>query len=173
MWSRAAAPWHCRTAAVSPLVDNTAPAGANVYLLGSLVGETGLTSFASVYALPRGGGANCSVSSHPTSSSFNYSDDSSCNLTGTGDRQDAGDPMLAALANSGGPAPTRLPLPDSPLLDAVPAASCQANGAAGITTDERGLARPDPGAPTCDIGAVEIQAPPPPALPLIAARFTG
>ena len=160
------------SAVYSTLVDNTAPAGANVYLPGGLVGATALTSFGSVLALPHGG-TNCEVFSHPTSSSFSYSDDSSCNLAGTGDRQQAGDPMLAALGDNGGFAPTRLPLSGSPLLDAVPAASCQADGAAGITTDERGLPRPDPGAPTCDIGAVEIQLPSPPSPLLLAPRFTG
>jgi hypothetical protein len=141
------------SAVYSTLVDNTAPAGANVYLLGSNAGETGLASFGSVLALAHGGGSNCAVFSHPTNSSFSYSDDSSCNLAGTGDRQQAGDPMLAALANNGGSAPTRLPLPGSPLLDAIPAASCQADGGAGITADERGLPRPDPGAPILDTRA--------------------
>lgn len=159
------------SAVYSTLVDNSAPAGANVYLIGSTVGATGLASFGSVVALPNGGGSNCALFSHPTSSSFSYSDDSSCSLAGTGDRQNAADPMLAALANNGGPAPTRLLLSGSPLLDAIPDGSCQADGAAGITTDERGLPRPDPGAATCDIGAVEIQVPSAPLL--ITARFTG
>ena len=152
----------------STMVDNTAPTGANVSLFGTPLGATGLASFGSVLALPHGGGSNCSLNVTPTASSFSYSDDSSCKLAGTGDRQQAGDPMLAALADNGGPAPTRLPLLGSPLLDTVPAASCQADGAAGITTDERGLPRPDPGAPTCDIGAVEVQAPPPP--PTVGAQ---
>jgi hypothetical protein len=160
-------------AVYSTLVDNTAPAGANAYGIGSTVGLTAFFSFGSVVALPNGGGSNCAFISHPTSSSFSYSDDSSCNLAGTGDRQSAADPMLAALADNGGPAPTRLPLPGSPLLDAIPAGSCQADGAAGITTDERGLPRPDPGAPSCDIGAVEIQLPGPPSTLFIEARFTG
>jgi len=160
-------------AVYSTLVDNTAPAGANVYGIGSTVGLTGFFSFGSVVALPDGGGSNCAFFSHPTSSSFSYSDDSSCNLAGTGDRQSAADPMLAALADNGGPAPTRLPLPGSPLLDAIPAGSCQGDGAAGITTDERGLPRPDAGAPNCDIGAVEIQLPGPPPTPFLEARFTG
>ena len=124
--------------------------------------------------LPRGGGSNCSVNTTPTASSFNYSDDGSCHLTGTGDRQNAGDPMLAALADNSGSVATRLPLPGSPLLDAIPPTSCQADGATGITTDERGLPRPDPGAPTCDIGAVEVQAPAGPSVAVVATpNFTG
>ncbi len=152
----------------STMVDNTAPTGANVSLFGTPLGATGLASFGSVLALPHGGGSNCSLNATPTASSFSYSDDSSCTLAGTGDRQQAADPMLAVLADNGGPAPTRLPVPGSPLLDAIPAASCQADGAAGILTDERSLPRPDSGAPTCDIGAVEVQAPAPP--PTVGAQ---
>lgn len=159
-------------AVYSTIVENTAPMGANVGLFGSILGSTGLTSFGSVVALAHGGGSNCTLASHPTSSSFSFSDDSSCDLTGPGDRQDAGDPMLGSLANNGGPAPTRLPLSGSPLVDAIPVPACQA---AGITTDERGLPRPDAGAPTCDVGAVEVQMPgvPAPAAILITPRFTG
>ena len=57
------------------------------------------------------------------------------------------DPGLLPLADNGGPAPTHMPGPDSPLLDQIPAAQCEAN------TDQRGLKRPQ--AAGCDIGAVE------------------
>ena len=87
------------------------------------------------------------------------------------------DPKLAALANNGGPTPTRLPLAGSPLIDAIPLASCQADGATGITTDQRSLPRPS--GPGCDIGAVEVQptdliaTPVPAAAVAIAPTFTG
>ncbi len=73
------------------------------------------------------------------------------------------------LANNGGPTPTLLPQSGSPLIDGVAAASCQADGASGITTDQRGLARPDAGKATCDIGAVEVQVSAPVAPPVPAA----
>jgi hypothetical protein len=47
-----------------------------------------------------------------------------------------------------------LPASTSPLLDAVPAASCQADGASAVTTDQRGVTRPQ--GTGCDIGAVEV-----------------
>jgi hypothetical protein len=90
---------------------------------------------------------------------------------------------LGALSDNGGPTSTRLPLPGSPLIDAIPNASCEADGAAGITADQRGLVRPSPTGGACDVGAVEVQvptpptpaAPPPsPALPVVREpRFTG
>lgn len=52
-------------------------------------------------------------------------------------------PMLGALADNGGPTPTLMPAPGSPLRDA--GTNCPA-------TDQRGQPRPGPG---CTIGAVE------------------
>jgi hypothetical protein len=142
-----------------------------------------LTSFGTVIALPTGG-PNCSVEvevvpaevlSNTESHGYNFSDDASCGLAGTGDRQSAGDPMLAALSANGGPTLTRLPATSSPLVDGVPLAQCRADGAAGITADQRGITRPQGAG--CDIGAVElvIAAPTPPeAAPLVVTpRFTG
>jgi hypothetical protein len=42
----------------------------------------------------------------------------------------------------------------SPVIDAIPAAACQTGIAAGITTDQRGVDRPQ--LVGCDIGAVEV-----------------
>jgi CSLREA domain-containing protein len=64
------------------------------------------------------------------------------------------DPRLGPLENNGGPAPTFLPAPGSPVIDIVPP------GSAACTTndpDERGASRPQ--GPTCDSGAVEAANP--------------
>jgi hypothetical protein len=127
-----------------------------------------LTSFGSVVALP-GGLVNCSVGG-TTTNGYNYSDDATCGFTDTanGDVEDGADPQLGALADNGGLTPSRLPADTSPLVGAIPAASCQDDGAAGITTDQRDL--PRPGFTACDIGAVELQPPPPEQL---VVRFAG
>jgi pectate lyase-like protein len=164
----------------STVVSNTAPTGANI----EIVQFDSLTSFGSVVALPQGGGTNCDFQPPPVtiSNGFNFSDDDSCLFTDGTDQQNAGDPGLAALANNGGPTQTRLPLPASPLIDAIPSGSCQDDGASGITTDQRGITRPQING--CDIGAVEARATevepaappvaPPAAAPLVGApRFTG
>jgi hypothetical protein len=142
------------------VTGNAAQTGANIFSNNPLI------AFGSVVALPHGG-VNCVLEAGTTSNGWNFSDDVSCGFTNTanGDRQNAGDPRLAGLANNGGPGLTRMPLPGSPLIDAIPNASCQADGAAGITTDERGVVRPE--GPGCDIGAVEVE------VIVVTPRFTG
>lgn len=150
------------TLVYSTVTGNSAQTGANI------MSRNLLTAFGSVVALPNGG-ANCVLSAGSTSNGWNFSDDTSCGFTNVaaGDRQAAGDPMLAAPADNGGPGPTRLPLPGSPLVDAIPVAACQADGAPGITTDERGVSRPQGAG--CDIGAVEAV----PVALVVSPRFTG
>ncbi len=158
------------TVVYSTVAGNSAPSAANI-----LATTDTLVPFGSGVALPQGGGGNCVVDT-TTSNGFNFSDDASCELAAASDKQNAGDPGLGALANNGGPTQTRLPQAGSPLIDAIPTASCQADGASGITTDQRGVTRPQGAG--CDIGAVEVEpAVPPsptPAAPVTApVRFTG
>ena len=143
------------TLVYTTVTDNTGTQGANLEL-NSPSGV--LTSFGSVVASPHGA-TNCHQAS-AVSHGYNFSDDATCGFTNTaqGDQQTAGDPGLGALANNGGPTPTRAPNTGSLLLDAIPTAACQADGATGITTDQRGVTRPQQGG--CDIGSVEIVAPP-------------
>jgi hypothetical protein len=157
------------TLVYSTVVSNTATDGANLF-----VDFGDLTSFGSVVALPQGGGANCSiVRGATTSNGFNFSDDASCAFATATDKQSAGDPGLGALADNGGPTLTRVPQTGSSLIDAIASASCQADGASGITTDQRGITRPQGSG--CDIGAVEVgNNTPLPAPPVaITPTFTG
>jgi len=138
------------TLVYSTLADNTAATGANV-------GGVAITSFGSVVALPQNG-MNCGSLSAPTASNgFNFSDDTSCSFTDATDSENAGSPQLGALASNGGPTQTRLPQSGSPLIDKIPTGSCNFNG---VTTDQRGVTRPQ--GSLCDIGAVEVAAPAPP-----------
>jgi hypothetical protein len=78
-------------------------------------------------------------------------------------------PQLAALADNSGPGPTQLPQPGSPLIDTIPPASCRADGASAVTTDERGVSRPQGSG--CDIGAVEVvESPPTTATPVVSSN---
>ncbi len=162
------------------VVENTAPFGANLAAdaCNSSVGAAAigdpLMSFGSVVALPQGGGDNCAVLvDDPVG--FNFSDDDSCEFSASTDKQNAGDPLLGALADNGGPTLTRLPQTGSPLIDAIPNANCaDGNTLAGfaVTTDQRALARPEQTGGNCDIGAVEVQLSA--AAPIeITIRFTG
>jgi hypothetical protein len=82
-----------------------------------------------------------------TSLGHNLSDDGSGNLNAAGDLPNT-NPLLASLGNYGGSEPTMALLPGSPAIDAGTAAS-------GVTTDERGVTRPQGSAP--DLGAFESQ----------------
>ena len=86
-------------------------------------------------------------------------------FSATGDEVGPGpgslDPLLASLAMNGGWAPTQLPLPGSPLLQAGNPGGCtfDADGsgpgaALPLTRDQRGAARPADG--RCERGAVEV-----------------
>jgi Periplasmic copper-binding protein (NosD) len=136
-----------------------------------------LTSFGSVIALGKPlTSFNCNIPPGTVSHGFNFSDDKSCGFTQASDRQAAGDPMLGALANNGGATQTRKPNAGSPLLDFIPIASCQSDGASGITTDQVGTTRPQGAG--CEIGAFEVPVAAPPVAPPAqavnaAARLTG
>jgi predicted outer membrane repeat protein len=159
------------TLVYATLAANSAPTGSNVRLFGT--GAANLTSFGSVVGL-----GNCALNGTATTSNgFNFSSDSSCGFTNAaqGDQQNGGDPLLGTLSDNGGPTQTRLPQAGSPLVDAIPPGSCQADGAAGITTDQRGLTRPQGAG--CDIGSVDVEAQPlpnrPPQLHTAAADANG
>ncbi len=161
------------TLVYATVVRNQAAAFGNI-------DTTTLETFGSVVA--EGGTAGNCLAGTTVSHGYNFSDDDTCKLTDATDREVAGDPGLGALAANGGPTQTLLPQPGSPLIDAIPIGSCQANGAAGITSDQRGITRPQ--GPGCDIGAVEVEvigptppvppAPPAPPAPVtVTPRFTG
>ncbi len=75
----------------------------------------------------------------------------SCAFSASGDG--AGDPMLGALANNGGPTQTLLPASGSAAVNRIPNAQCV------LPYDQRGAVRPEgpalPSSGMCDSGAVE------------------
>ena len=87
-----------------------------------------------------------------TDGGSNLDSDNSCGFTTTGPTFDLinTDPMLAGLANNGGPTNTLALKSGSPAIDAVK------NTCPDPSTDQRGLSRPQGSA--CDIGAFEFSA---------------
>jgi CSLREA domain-containing protein len=73
-----------------------------------------------------------------------------CHFTAPGDI--TADPLLGALANNGGESDTHALLTGSPAINTADGSQCPA-------TDQRDLPRPALGG--CDLGAFEVQAPPP------------
>jgi tetratricopeptide (TPR) repeat protein/energy-coupling factor transporter ATP-binding protein EcfA2 len=61
-------------------------------------------------------------------------------------------PNVGSLQNNGGPTGTLALLAGSPAIDKIPLASCHVNG---VTSDQRGIKRPDGNELFCDIGAYE------------------
>jgi len=80
-----------------------------------------------------------------TSLGYNLDRDGSCGLHQQGDLPNS-DPRLAALADNGGPVPTRALLAGSVAIDHIPQPRCK------VTIDERGFSR---AGGACDIGAFE------------------
>lgn len=70
------------------------------------------------------------------------------------------DPQLLAVADNGGPTPTRLPMNTSPVLDVIDPTDCLDEEDLPLLIDQRGISRPldsQGGANArCDIGAVEL-----------------
>ncbi len=158
----------------STVADNVAPVGADVgagsrlKAFGSVIGPPDPT--------PVGGqiqpiGPSCRVS-RPLSFGYNFVRDDSCGLNAPSDVVGA-NPMLAPkLADNGGIGETRMPQPDSPVVDWIPAGACgfvpfgyslegeqhlgqfAIDPLAPITADQRGVARPQGAG--CDVGAVEL-----------------
>lgn len=91
----------------------------------------------------------------PATLGHNIDSDNSCVLTGTGDLPNT-NPLLGPLANNGGSTMTHALLTGSPALDAVPVADCTDLNSVPLTTDQRGIVRPQGTA--CDIGAYELEA---------------
>jgi parallel beta helix pectate lyase-like protein len=87
-----------------------------------------------------------------TSLGYNLENANDCLFTGTGDLVNT-NPLLASLANNGGPTKTMALFPGSQAMNQIPPGT---NGCGTyITTDQRGVARPQGPTSACDIGAYE------------------
>ena len=107
----------------------------------------------SIFASPTQGLGTVCYPGVWASSGHNIAGDASCGLTGVGDMNST-NPFLGPAANNGGPTPTDAPQLNSPAIDAVPIAYCTDASGVPVTTDQRGVARPQ--GPACDIGSVEV-----------------
>ena len=78
-----------------------------------------------------------------------------CAFSGTGDVTSTHPGVSQTLANNGGPTPTHALIFGSPAIDAGDPAGCNDGFGLLLTTDQRGMQRPEGG--RCDIGAFEWQ----------------
>ena len=117
--------------------------------------------------------ANGNCAGGLSSDGYNLTDDSAanntCALTTIGDILGAA-PGLGSLAANGGPTPTEGLLSGSPAIDAGDPAGCTDLLGNPLSTDQRGVIRPEPPGSRCDLGAYEV------ALPIVgtsAATVSG
>ena len=102
-------------------------------------------------------GGNCAGTF--TSQGYNLSDDATCasSFTQTGDLNSTPAGLYNILQNNGGPTQTIALFSTSPAVDAIPVSPinyCTDTNGNPVTTDQRGVARPQ--GPACDIGAFEL-----------------
>lgn len=150
------------------LAGNTAQDGAGGGLF-TLGGQTAFTVHDTIVSDNTGG--NCAPTATTPgrvfrSLGYNLESANDCSFGQTGDQPNEA-PGLGGLASAGGPTETMALTATSPAVDA-------ADPRCDVTSDQRGVSRPQ-GA-RCDIGAFELQAAPPPsptALPLPPATGQG
>jgi hypothetical protein len=104
----------------------------------------------SVIGAASDGGRNCAAGTTMTSGGHNVEQGDDCGLTDPSDLVDT-DPLLASLADNGGPTRTHLPTATSPLVDNIPVDSCDLV----YVADQRNVARPQGSG--CDTGSVEVE----------------
>ncbi len=125
-------------------------------IVGGLFGSPPSTVTVTNTLMANNSGGNCYGVTF-NSYGHNLSDDTSCGFFGPGDQINTPpglDPN--GLQNNGGPTETIALLPTSPAVNAVPLSSCTAVDGTPISTDQRGIPRPQGSA--CDIGAYEYLA---------------
>ena len=147
----------------STIAGNTATYGGGLFNSSGDAGNQGALTLKSTLLAGNGSGGNCYFDSRSggtnTSQGYNLSDDNTCAFffTTPGDENQvvAGvglDPQ--GLQNNGGPTQTIALLPTSPAVDHIPSAQCTDIQGHPVTTDQRGLARPQ--GVGCDVGAFEL-----------------
>ena len=121
-----------------------------------------------------GTGANCDTLSQAgdeiLSEGFNLTDDSSCGFSPATDDVITSAIGLGPLRDNGGPTETEALLAGSRAIDAGDPSGCTDLVGDALTTDQRGVSRPQPPGGRCDIGAYER------ALPIVStsnAAVTG
>ncbi len=136
------------------LINNLTIAGNSTNMPGGAIfNQSGITMKNTIVAdnaaTPAG---NCAGGGTFASMGFNLESTNTCHLGAAGDVVNT-EPGLGPLQDNGGPTPTQALPAGSPAVDA---GSCTDLGGNTLTTDQRGVARPQPAGGKCDIGAYEL-----------------
>jgi hypothetical protein len=149
------------------MAGNTAADGAGSGIANAGENST-ITIHDTIVANHSGKGVNCLTIGNVTTTSqgYNLEDANDCGFNKTGDQTGA-NPQLGALAANGGPTETMALKAGTPPVD-----TADPNCAGRVTTDQRGITRPQ--GSRCDIGAFELQvATPATPTPLPSPPVTG
>ena len=130
------------------LTNSTVSGNSVLRFAGGIANYDNTTLTNSIVADQTSGGDCFNVSGVIASSGYNLDSDNTCNLTDPTDLPD-GNANLGPLQNNGDSTFTHALLPGS---NAIDAGDCSGGT---VTTDQRGVARPQGAA--CDIGAIEFQ----------------
>jgi hypothetical protein len=141
------------TIASSTISDNTAARyGGGLYVDGGAI-----TIKNSIVANNIGFSSPMNCFGSVVSDGYNLSSDNTCDFHQAGDLDNV-DPLLGPLQNNGGPTQTQALLAGSPAIDAGNPSGCTDGSGQLLTTDQRGMPRPDHEDQSgCDMGAYERQ----------------
>jgi hypothetical protein len=129
-------------------------AGGKTSAGGGIYNNVGLPVYVQNTIIANNAPQNCAGARLATEG-FNLSSDKSCDFHGAGD-QNGVNPKLGPLQYNGGPTLTMALLPGSPAIDGGNASGCRDWLGRKLTTDQRGMPRPDEDERRgCDIGAYE------------------
>ena len=121
--------------------DNSAGSGGGIFF------SSGTAKLLNTIIANNVTGGDC-FGVNSTSLGYNLDTDGTCNLTHLTDLPST-IPNLGPLLNNGGSTKTHALLSGSPAIDYIPAVDCV------VSTDQRGVVRPQPVGGDCDIGAYE------------------
>jgi hypothetical protein len=126
----------------------------NVASQGSAISEGGTGMFRVKSSIFANSFNTCSFSPG-ASDGYNLSDDKNCPLGAPTDMKNVPAGLNPdGLENNGGPTQTVALLASSPAVNAIPLSSCTTISGSQVSTDQRGVSRPQGGG--CDIGAYEL-----------------
>jgi len=141
----------------STFSGNEAVAGGALYTFAGTSDVKG-----TIFATSTGG--NCGSAAVTNDEGYNLSDDASGCFSVATSKNKVSNLHLDSLGSNGGPTQTIALQNNSEAIDFIPVADCTDQSSPtplALTTDQRGLPRPDPGNPDfCDAGAYELQTTP-------------